>query len=79
MLVASSFGGLIGSNLKNSIYLDQKVSFFKPVYVDESVMSWVKIVDSSESKRGTRLTLVTNVYGIDENRDVKDIRIKGTS
>lgn len=43
MLVASSFGGLIGSNFPNCIYLSQNLIFKAPIFIEEKVVSSVEV------------------------------------
>ena len=52
LLVASLFGGLLGSKLpgKGTIHLGQTLRFAKPVYVGESVEAFIKVISIRQDK-----------------------------
>lgn len=62
MFIAGVISNVVGTRLpgKGSIYLEQNLKFLKPVYVGESVIVRVKIIDILWEKR--ILYLETNVY-----------------
>ncbi len=52
LLVASLFGGLLGSELpgKGTIHLGQSLKFMKPVYVNELVEATIKVISIRKDK-----------------------------
>jgi len=52
LMVASLFGGLLGSKLpgKGTIHLGQTLQFLKPVYMNEEVEATIKIVSIRSDK-----------------------------
>ncbi len=62
MFIAGVISNVVGTRLpgKGSIYLEQNLRFLKPVYVGESVIVRVKIIDILWAKR--IVCLETNVY-----------------
>lgn len=52
MLVASLFGGLLGSELpgKGTIYLGQTLKFIKPNFVGEELTAMIEIIEVREDK-----------------------------
>jgi enoyl-CoA hydratase len=52
LLVASLFGGLLGSKLpgKGTIHLGQTLKFIKPVYVNEEVIAKIEIISIRSDK-----------------------------
>lgn len=62
MLVASLFGGLLGSELpgKGTIYLGQNLKFLKPNFVGEELTASIEIISKREDK--PIYTLSTKCY-----------------
>lgn len=62
ILVSGLISGVLGTQLpgEGSIYLEQNLSFRKPVYVGDTVTARVKITDILPEKK--IITLETNVY-----------------
>lgn len=52
LLVASLFGGLLGSQLpgSGSIHLGQTVNFKKPIYIDEEITALIEVIKIREDK-----------------------------
>lgn len=65
ILVTGLISKVIGTQMpgEGSIYLEQKVSFKKPVYVDDTVTASVKITEIAPEKG--IIALETNVYNQD--------------
>ena len=55
MLGASLFSNLLGNNLDGSIYINQNLSFLKPIYIDEEIEARVEILDLIKPKDFLRL------------------------
>ncbi len=59
MLGSSLFSNLLGNNIEGSIYINQTLSFLKPIYIEEEVEAIVKIEGLTEPKN--YLQLITQV------------------
>jgi len=66
MLVSGLISKVLGTQLpgEGSIYMEQKLSFRKPVYVGDTVTARVRITEIQPEKR--IITLETNVYDQEE-------------
>jgi len=66
MLTASLFSGIFGCDFpgEGSIYIKQNLNFKKPVYIDEEVVSVVKIQAIDVEKKRLIFSTVATVNGV---------------
>ena len=77
MLYGSMFGSLVANNIKHSIYLSQTFDFKKPIFVDESFIAEIKVVDEQKVKQNLKLILETSIYKNNENNETKVKAVEG--
>lgn len=78
ILVSSLFSNLFGSCITGSIYVNQNLSFKRPVHVGKKVEAVVEVIRKDYKKKGWLITCSTNVYLLnEETNNEKTLAIQG--